>query len=68
MSREQRAESCFKVPQSSKLKAHCSQLIAQSSLLKAQSRNEKIRVNSRDTWKLICVFCDFARYFRIFVA
>ena len=61
MSSEKRAESCFKVPQSSLLKA-------QSSLLKAQSRNEKIRVNSRDTRKLICVFCDFARYFRIFVA
>ena len=44
------------------------QLIAQSSLLKAQSRNKKIRVNSRDTRKLICVFCDFARYFCIFVA
>ena len=45
MSSEKRAESCFKVPQSSLLKA-------QSSLLKAQSRNEKIRVNSRDTWKM----------------
>ena len=41
MSREQWAESCLKNPQ--------------SSLLKAQSRNEKIRVNTRDTWKLFAI-------------
>ena len=56
MSSEKRAESCFKVPQSSLLKA-------QSSLLKAQSRNEKIRVNPCDTWKrkerILSVFESF---------